>query len=111
MTLAKNAAIITIKQFMNAYSVEWSLINMKTPKYLIDTDLAATYQGSRGFLSYNLYAEGDTLKEMIDKGSISEIDKDGDEICTYDLVDSTADVYVESIQLIHNTIQKDIDKQ
>lgn len=65
-----------------------------------DLELGISYQDAGPWRSYHLTAIGGTIEEAIEDASISEIDQDGGELCTYALEDAPEDVYKRSEEVI-----------
>jgi len=54
-------------------------------KYNIDQDLGIEYRDCGKWRSYQLTAQGNTIEELIESATISEVDQDGGEITCYDI--------------------------
>lgn len=74
------------------------------PKYWIEQDLDIDYADNGRWRSYQLYANGDSLAELIKEATISEIDQDGGEIRSYSLHDCSSEVFNAAIIIIENKV-------
>jgi len=62
------------------------------PLYSIDTELGIDYRDCGPWRSYRFETSGDTLAELIDNGTIEEVDQDGGTLDCYSLQDSCGEV-------------------
>lgn len=73
----------------------------------IDEDLGIEWRDAGPFRSFNLSAQGETLSEMLEDATISEIDQDGGELDCYGLEDAPKDVEDAAFNLILKQFTKE----
>lgn len=66
-------------------------------KFNIDTTLDLMYQDEGPWRGYTLAAQGETLYELMENATISEIDQDGGELRCYGLFEASNTVFKEAI--------------
>lgn len=76
------------------------------PMYGIDTELGISYQDCGPWRSYHLETAGDSLEELIQNATVSEVDQDGGELDCYGLDDCSSQVEKVCLELIHEKISK-----
>lgn len=76
------------------------------PKYSIDSDLGVNWQDAGQWRCYQIYSIGDSLKELYEEATISEIDQDGGEIDTYGLNECDSEVYTAAIKQLNELVMK-----
>ncbi len=59
----------------------------KRPKYTVEMVLSEEFADEGPWRSYNLESYGDSLKELWDNATVSEVDQDGGELVTYDVLE------------------------
>lgn len=79
---------------------------MYIPKYSIDTELGIEYQDAGPWRSYHLYASGDSIQELIEDSSISEIDQDGGELDCYGINETYKNNFGMEIQLCDDYVRQ-----
>jgi len=88
--------------FMSQYDTCWRPCYI--PLYSIDTDLGVSYQDAGPWRSYTLVSSGDTLEELLNEASISEVDQDGGDLDCYSLADAPSEVETAALNCIHAKI-------
>ena len=89
------------KEFKKYYHITLFYI----PKYNIDSDIGIDWQDSGQWRSFNLYATGDSMKELIEEACISEIDQDGGELNSYGLEHASNEVFKEALAMLKSEIK------
>lgn len=69
-------------------------------KYHIDQDMNIDYQDEGPWRSYQLSGEGDTLAEFMSSLAVSEIDEDGAELGTTDLIGMGPSFYRVALEML-----------
>lgn len=80
---------------------------MKTKYNISYCDLGVPFQDSGAFRSYELSASGDSLGELIEDATISEIDQDGGELNTYGYAECSTNVLSAVDYQISKLVQGD----
>lgn len=76
------------------------------PLYSIETDSGVSYQDSGRWRSYQLETAGDTLEELVQNATVSEIDQDGGDLNTYSLDEACTEVEQACLKIIHSEVSK-----
>ena len=70
-------------------------------------DLEVDYQDAGPWRCYSFFTHGDTIEQLVENGTIAEIDQDGGEIDCYSLENAPNDVIEAAIQLIAKEFNKE----
>jgi hypothetical protein len=77
------------------------------PKYTIDClDLEIEWRDLGRWRSYSLSAHGDTLDELVESATISEVDQDGGELRCYGLGEADNEVFRVACKTIEAHVEK-----
>jgi hypothetical protein len=72
----------------------------------IDTTLNTSFRDSGPWRSYHLETSGPDLKTCIERAIISEVDQNGGELSSYDLVDASPTVYADAVRVIDSELMR-----
>ena len=75
----------------------------KTYKFSIDEDLGIEWADAGPWRSVNICSFGNSLAELIENCSLSEVDQDGGELNTFDLEDSP--YYNEALEALKHLVE------
>jgi hypothetical protein len=78
----------------------------RIPTYQIDTELGIDFADEGMWRSYHIEASGDSLIEMIQNATVSEIDQDGGTIDAYGLVDASPQIENASLDVLKEYVFK-----
>ena len=73
--------------------------------YHIDENLEIDFQDCGQWRSYHIYTQGDTLQELIEDATISEIDQDGGELDCYGIEDTYQTSYGLTIAMCSDNVR------
>lgn len=69
-------------------------------RFSIDQDTGISYEDSGRWRSYQLYASGNDIDELMADAHIAEVDQNGDDINFYPLEESSNEIYKVSVKII-----------
>lgn len=74
------------------------------PTYSIDAEMGVSYQDSGQWRSFHLETSGDSLSEMLDNATVSEVDQDGGTIDAYDLREASSQIKNVGFRIISGRV-------
>lgn len=76
------------------------------PTYSIDTEMGVSFQDAGPWRSYHIETSGDSLYEMLDNATVSEVDQDGGTLDAYELRESTSQIQNVGFRIISDRVSK-----